>query len=427
MALSLWKHSQDQTGETVDRAALRRAPAALAEMEVIPGAAPTLKRGMAATGAALREAIIGEIPAFSASGNPQILPELEKHGAEHVQEIARLFGGGPLSDFEFVRAHAQRRAEQRFPLEATLHAYRCGHRVLSRWTRDAASAFVSDNADRVVSRGRGFCDRVHECDQHDQRGGIRRAHARARRSRRRSPHRAVEYPAQRLRRVGRSCGAPAQARRLSRTAPVLLCRARAIRRSARDGEPGACATHRRSDVGRRRSAAGAWLAGTRNNVVTAVYSDTRRMSGWTAPRAQLAGRVHSALLALGPAVLIGISSDQPATSYIPKALHEATVALDFAGVADRFVSFSALPLRSLLLHRATDFAQSALPAWAAELAGADGKAHGALDPDLACARGCEHQRAAGRACVGRASRTPSTHGCCGYRTSRASTGSAITT
>jgi hypothetical protein len=82
-------------------------------------------------------------PRSPTAATPQILPDLKNHSKSHVVEIARLFEGGEPGDLAFVRAHARRRAEQRFPLEATLHAYRCGHRVISRWLRDAISPEVA--------------------------------------------------------------------------------------------------------------------------------------------------------------------------------------------------------------------------------------------------------------------------------------------
>ena len=106
---------------------------------------------MQSAGRSLREAVLAEIPAFLASGNPEVLPAMDRHGAQHVQEVHRLFAGGEAGDFEFVRAHAHQRAEQRFPLEAMLHAYRCGHRIVSHWVRDAAVATSPKNLDRVVS------------------------------------------------------------------------------------------------------------------------------------------------------------------------------------------------------------------------------------------------------------------------------------
>jgi hypothetical protein len=90
------------------------------------------------------------------------------------------------------------------------------------------------------------------------------------------------------------------------------------------------------------------LLGTRDGVVTAVFSDTRRLSGWTAPQTQLAARIQAALLILGPSVLIGIGTDQPSTAFIPGALREAAAALDLASVSERVVRYSELPFRRLL-------------------------------------------------------------------------------
>jgi sugar diacid utilization regulator len=120
------------------------------------------------------------------------------------------------------------------------------------------------------------------------------------------------------------------------------------------------------------------LVGIRQNIVTAVFSKVRRVSGWTAPQIELADDLRAALLLLGPAVLVGLSSDQPSTSFIPRALHEAMVALDFASVTDRVVEFSRLPIRRLLLHRGADYVQSALPRWSAVFHDADAKMRGAL-------------------------------------------------
>ncbi|MSR15638.1 MAG: PucR family transcriptional regulator [Gammaproteobacteria bacterium] len=120
------------------------------------------------------------------------------------------------------------------------------------------------------------------------------------------------------------------------------------------------------------------LVGIRSNVVTAVFSDVRRVSGWTAPQANLADRIRPRLLVLGPSVLIGMSSDQPSTSFIPRGLHEATVALDFADVTQRVVQFSELPIRRLLIHRGADYVQSAMPVWFPSFRDADAKSQGAL-------------------------------------------------
>jgi sugar diacid utilization regulator len=120
------------------------------------------------------------------------------------------------------------------------------------------------------------------------------------------------------------------------------------------------------------------LAGLRNNLVFAVFSDRRRQSGWTAPQSNLADRIRPLLLVLGPAVLVGISTDHPSTSYLPKAVHQATIALDFADVANRVVQFSDLPIRDLLVHHGADYVQAAPPNWVAALVSADARAEGTL-------------------------------------------------
>src|SRR5215468_4921891 len=131
--------------------ALRQVLALLAKTGVIPRAAAALDNSMQTVASTLRDAVLAEIPAFSASGNPEIIPGLDQHTGEHIQEILRLFGGGELGDLEFVRTHAHRRAEQRFPLELTLHAYRCGHKILSHWLRDAAVIANPKNIEMTVS------------------------------------------------------------------------------------------------------------------------------------------------------------------------------------------------------------------------------------------------------------------------------------
>lgn len=107
-------------------------------------------------------------------------------------------------------------------------------------------------------------------------------------------------------------------------------------------------------------------------------SDIRRQSGWTAPQTKLAERLRSLLLNLGPAVIVGTSSDQPSTAFFPRALQEAMIALDFASVAKRVVQFSDLPIRSLMLHRGGDYMRSVAPAWVSALIDADARAKGSL-------------------------------------------------
>jgi hypothetical protein len=361
-----------------DHQALRQVLALLTKTGVIPRAAAALDSSMQTVASTLRDAVLAEIPAFSESGNPEIIPGLDQHTGEHIQEIRRLFGGGELSDLEFVRTHAHRRAEQRFPLEATLHAYRCGHRILSHWLRDAAIAIGSRSVEQAVSAVADFAieytnaistiaaseyvshtrilaeaegDRRTELlrillNGHDESDGrVARLLKQAGYLEQRQTYCVV---------VARSTNPsemehPARAQRIANSISIEVA-ARPIR----------------------------MLVGIRNGLVTAVFSDTRRQSGWTAPHRGLAERICSTLLVLGPAVLVGVSTDHPSTSFLPRALHEATIALDFASVTKRVVKFSDLPIRDLLLHRGRDYVQSAPRSWIATLVNADVKAGGSL-------------------------------------------------
>jgi purine catabolism regulator len=120
------------------------------------------------------------------------------------------------------------------------------------------------------------------------------------------------------------------------------------------------------------------LAGIRDNLVIAILSAARRQSGWTPAQVDLTERLHTILLVLGPAVLIGISAAHPSTSFVPKALQEATIALDFANVTKRVASFAELPVRSLLVHRGADYVRAASPGWIDALINADIQASGTL-------------------------------------------------
>jgi PucR C-terminal helix-turn-helix domain/GGDEF-like domain len=350
----------------------------LAETGVIPQVGAALDASMANAGRMLREAVLAEIPAFAASGNPDILPGLDQHAREHVLEIRRLFGGGAVGDFAFVRTHAQLRAEQRFPLEATLHAYRCGHRILSHWLRDAAIATQPHSLEQAVSAVADFAieytNTISTITTSDYVSHTRRL-AEAEGDLR------TELLNILLSGYDESDGRVA---RLLKRAGYLEQRQSYCVVVVQSANAAEMESHARAQriVSALSDAVAAtairMLTGIRNNLVVAVLSDKRRQSGWTAAQANLADRIHPMLLVLGPAVLVGVSADHPSTSFVPKALHEATIALDFASVTNRVVQFAALPLRDLLVHRGADYVQSAPPAWAAAFVEANAKAEGAL-------------------------------------------------
>ena len=118
--------------------ALENSVDALRAHGVVPAISASLQKGAETTAGDVFERVIDEIEAFSSSANPDVLPELQQHIEEIVSEVCRLLGGSGPGDLAFVRSYAQRRAQQRFPLEALLHTHRCSHRIISSWIRDAA-------------------------------------------------------------------------------------------------------------------------------------------------------------------------------------------------------------------------------------------------------------------------------------------------
>ncbi len=340
--------------------------------------APAVDKLLSAQAQRARDQVLQAMPAFSASGNPDVIPDLERHARDHLNELHRLLRGNALGDFAFVRNHARRTATQRFPLEATLGAYRCMHPLWAAFFSSAVAARRTVKARSVPAALTHFCSEYSsdlsilfaseyvaqtrllaelEGDHRNELlstlvSGHDESDARVARLLKRAG-----YLEQRL----SFCVALVQS-----TDPLEMENAARAQRIVEAVAEAVSPLSVRA------------LVGLRNNLVTAVFSDLRRASGWTAPQASLADRIRPRLLTLGPAVLIGLSGDQPSTGRIPQALHEATVALDFAGPADRVMSFSELPIRRLLIHRGADYVQAALPVWFARLRDADAKSQGAL-------------------------------------------------
>jgi hypothetical protein len=357
---------------------LRRSLGQLSALGVIPQVHAALAPAADAAARALRDTVIAEIPAFSVSANPEVLPRLAVHAREHVDEICRIFAEGNLGDFGFVREHARQRAEQRFPLEISLHAYRCGHRVLSQWLRAAVTATLSRGIEQAVSAVADFsieytntisviaaaeyvaCTRALAEAEGNQRtelltillSGYDESDGRV---------------ARLLKRAGyleqRQAYCVALVQPVNATEMEHPERAQRIIASLGDAFAGTSIRV---------------LAGVRNNVVTAILSDLRRQSGWTAPRSTLAERVRGLLQMLGPSVLVGISADHPSTAFIPRARGEAEIALDFAGVATRVQQFNALPVRTLLVRSGADGIRVRPPQWLNHLVEADHQARGSL-------------------------------------------------
>ncbi|HEX5789468.1 MAG TPA: helix-turn-helix domain-containing protein [Woeseiaceae bacterium] len=350
----------------------------LRAMGAVPALGRRLEADRAAAQAELRKTIVEQIPAFSETRNPEILPELAAHSARHVDEIARLLSGHPPGNFDFVAENARRRAEQRFPLEATLHAYRCGLRSMSTWMRANAPAGDGIDERQLADAAADFA-----IEYTDAISNLLTAEyvAQARQLAEAEGDRRTELMNILLGGYDESDGRVA---RILRRAGYLeqrqsYCVALAQPADAREMENPARARRLADAVaGALRRLVGRQLVGVRDAHVVAIVSDTRRLSGWTAPQTRLADRIYPELMRIGPAAVIGMSTDVPSTAHIPKAHGQAQVALDFAHAGDRVVRYAAIPVRQMVLRHARESVQPALPAWSDALARADAAANGAL-------------------------------------------------
>ena len=314
---------------------------------VVPAVAAALQHSAEPIARNLLTRVIDEIDAFSSSANPDVLPELQQHLQELVAEVCHLLNDSSPGDLAFVRSYARRRAQQRFPLEASLHTYRCSHRILAGWIRDAALTVASSSTQvrQVVAAAADFAieyiDAISTVATSEYVMHTRFL-AEAEGDRRTELLNTLlsgydesdNRTAQLLKRSGyleqrRSfCVAVARSvdpREMENTA-----------RAQRMVEAIAQALHD-SPV--------RILIGIRDGLVTLVMSGTRRLSGWTAPQSLLAERVYPPLNQIGPAALIGLSNDAPSTSHIRRALNEARLALDFASVSNRVMQYSQIPFR----------------------------------------------------------------------------------
>lgn len=360
--------------------ALRESLGALDSESLLKVTVERASRGASPAVASLQQAVLGEVPEFSRSRNPDLLPELAHHAREHVDELLRLLRGGAPGNFGFVEQHARRRAEQRFPLAATLHAYRRGHKVLARWLRDAVLAAAASGVDAqrtlvavadlameytdVVSTTFAAAYSSHSLllaelagDQRTELLGILLE----------GQDEADPHAARRLREAGfldeRQSFGVALARAVDATEMLNAARARRLA-DAVDQIVAEVAARRLVDV--------------HDNKVIVIFAAVRRDSGWTAPRSSLARRIQAALARVGNAALIGVSNDMPSTSHIPMAYREAAAALELASVTERVVQFSDLSLQRLLLHFAAKDFHRVLPAWTQPFHDVDARAGGAL-------------------------------------------------
>jgi hypothetical protein len=356
-----------------DSGALRDAVRRLEAAGVVPAVQAPLLADAGRITAELRQAVLDETPAFTDSGNPDVVPELEQHLEAHVREVCRLLGGGLPGDLAFVREHAERRAAQKFPLDALLQSYSILHKTLSNRIREAALTVADEAAHlrRVVAAVTDFVI------EYTGSAGNLLTSEYVHHTRRLAEAEADRRSALLNTLLDGYDEADQAAATLLRRAGYLQQRQSYCVALARSVDPGemesAPRAQRMADaIAEALAPAGVRsIVGIRDNHVVAILSATRRTSGWTALQSSVADRVYPALRRVGPAALIGLSNDAPSTSHIPKAANEARLALDLANVSNRVARYSDISLRQMLITQACSVSSTAGPAWAEKLIAAD--------------------------------------------------------
>jgi hypothetical protein len=361
--------------DSIDFQAVPETLAPLRAAGVVPAIAGALRADRADALARLLDMAITDVSAYRDSANPDVLPELREHLDLHLETLCRLLADDLAGDFGFVRAHAARRAEQKFPLDAILQTYRCLHRVLSSWIRDAALEAADSDAHvrRVVAAVTDFAieytgsvGTIATTSYVNQTRRIAEAEGDRRSELLNTLLDGYDESDQRAARLLRRTGYLEQ--RQSYCVAIARSVNPAEMESLARAQRMADAIAAELDDSPIRT-----IIGIRDLHVVVVMSATRRLSGWTAPQSLLADRVYPHLRKVGPAALIGLSNDAPSTSHIPRALSEARFALEYANVAMRVMRASDIPFQQMLVSKARDGVQNALPAWLDALVNADTK------------------------------------------------------
>ncbi|MDJ0759515.1 MAG: helix-turn-helix domain-containing protein [Woeseiaceae bacterium] len=357
-----------------DQDPLSAAVRQLRSLGVGPAAGSLFRRTIKDSLATLLSTIQTDVGEFSASRNPDILPELEAHCLDHLEAVAVLLEGASL-DTGFIVEHAQRRAHQRFPLDAELKTYRCLSRVLADTVREAAIGVASDETELrpVVAATAALAI---EYTSAAASLATREYVAATRSLAEAAGDRRSELFALLLDGFDES---DSRAARLLRNAGYLEQRQTYAVVAVRDVEPREMDNSDRVERIQQSlseilgNTPARVLTGTRDKTVFAIVSATRRQSGWTRPHTVVSELVAGPLRLMGNAVLVGISNDAPSTAHIPKALREALIALQQADRSKRVRRFGDIGFLELLLTQASTEASAELPEWKETLVAADKK------------------------------------------------------
>lgn len=303
--------------------------------------------------------------------------EFAQESKAHCNELLRLIiavavgetkRSGRLDPFDFVRTHAQWRAQHRVPLIASLHAYRIAHRTYSELSQDALA--LHGKPKEVVRSQRMLSDFWIELFDHIG-SVLAEAHAVEDGLTVAQETRSYVVLIDDLLR-----GIEPNDRELQR-----LCALRGIRPGVPlaiavakpllpvDGHPVDIEATLRSFVRLFEQvlspAVFGRLVDVRNNQVAAIVcseAETGRKLLQALRRGGFAKRAAN-----GHAACVGISRDVADVSNLPEALEEAEIALQFANAAHPLMHFADIDLADLLVRRADRIALRLIPPWARRL------------------------------------------------------------
>lgn len=122
---------------------LRALVARFGEDSLVTAVGQALARRVQALTQLMSDSIREEIPAYRELADETMLTQSWQHAFAHAGKISALLVGEDVGDLAFVEEHALTRAEQHFPLNAILHSYRIGHRIMWSAMREAAMAHAA--------------------------------------------------------------------------------------------------------------------------------------------------------------------------------------------------------------------------------------------------------------------------------------------
>ena len=332
----------------------------------------------------LYQTISTEIPEYLAANYLISSKELKQHLACHTQCLINIISSGQRVNFEFVEEFNQLRAVQHFSLESNLHLYRLCQKVYSRQLRNS---ILRCNFSRNI-----LADAIAAVDDlmFEYTNSISTTAARC-------------YVEQ-TRIITQAAG--------DRRAEILNCLLSGYDETdsqitsildesgyldsgqlfcvavAQSVDPKQMLNHERA----RRMADsinklfstehGNRLIDVHDNKVIMIFSNLKRISGWSKPREGFSRIISKQLAMVGNAAYIGISTDVKKASFIPKAYKQAQMALKLAKPTQRVICTADLSVYKILVQLSGKEIQYNMPEWTAKFYQADDKSAGSLSMSL---------------------------------------------